>query len=172
MENPATWNDDVKAINEVFRQDTEDANNRIVGHSLMAKIEQAVVAPLRNKLDYILKVLALFDKHDLCWNLMWRPEGNNPGFAVDCSDMFWWGCADAECLTPERLPNLIKAIEDGGEDDGLVLYCARIRKMRPQGCMYKNIKEEHWHLFDECGPLREVGLGNPHKHPSEINAAK
>jgi hypothetical protein len=42
------------------------------------------------------------------------------------------------------------------------LFAARVRKMRPQGAAYKvRYDESIWHLFNECGPEREVGNGNP-----------
>ena len=43
------------------------------------------------------------------------------------------------------------------------LYCARKRSMRPQGALYSCIPEEHWDLFNKCGPEREVHAGNPYK---------
>jgi len=164
VENPATWNDDVKAVAASIHDYDEACRQGIIGHSLMARIEQDVVAPLRSKLNFILQVLDLMDTHDSGWNLVWRVEGDDPGFAVNCNDVFWWGCADAEDLTLESLPVLVQAFEDAG-DDGLVLYCARMRKMRPQGAMYKHIGKDHWALFDACGPIREVDILNPHKHP-------
>ncbi|UDL15984.1 hypothetical protein QEH42_gp234 [Microbacterium phage Pumpernickel] len=44
-----------------------------------------------------------------------------------------------------------------------LLFAAKSRKMRPQGAYYKSIPENIWHLFDACGPEREVGMGNPRK---------
>jgi len=43
----------------------------------------------------------------------------------------------------------------------MLLYCARKRKMRPQGAMYEYLNKENWPLFDECGPVREKSLSNP-----------
>jgi len=43
--------------------------------------------------------------------------------------------------------------------------------MRPQGAYYQQcVPLELYHLFDECGPEREVGFGNPkpqHKDKSK-----
>ena len=47
------------------------------------------------------------------------------------------------------------------EDHGGELFCARIRKMRPQGACYAYYDKKDWHLFDACGPERECGFGNP-----------
>ena len=47
------------------------------------------------------------------------------------------------------------------------LFAARVRQMRPQGAAYKvRYDESIWPLFDECGPVREVGFGNP-KEPGQ-----
>jgi len=47
------------------------------------------------------------------------------------------------------------------------LFAARVRKMRPQGAAYKvRYDESIWPLFDACGPVREVGFGNP-KEPGQ-----
>ena len=101
-------------------------------------------------------LLALTARHDVSDQLMWTEDLE---FAVNCNDAFWWGTADAEDVTPETLPELGHSLEDGGED-GMLLYCARRRKMRPQGAMYKHIKKpELFNVF----PEREVGFGNPHK---------
>ena len=111
-----------------------------------------------NPLDrFVMCLLALTAKHDVNDELMWTEDLE---FAVNCSDAFWWGTADVEAVTPETLPELEKALEDGGCEDGMLLYCARRRKMRPQGAMYKYIKKpELFNVF----PEREVGIGNPHK---------
>ena len=50
----------------------------------------------------------------------------------------------------------------------MLLYCARKRKMRPQGAMYKTIPKTLWHLFDVCGEEREMNMGNPKPQPKEI----
>lgn len=42
------------------------------------------------------------------------------------------------------------------------LFAARVRGMRPQGAAYKvRYDKSIWHLFNECGPERETGPGNP-----------
>lgn len=111
-----------------------------------------------NPLDrFVMCLLALTAKHDVNDELMWTEDLE---FAVMCSDAFWWGTADAEDITPETLPELEQALIDGGTMDGMLLYCARRRKMRPQGAMYKHIEQpELFNVF----PERETGIGNPLK---------
>lgn len=49
---------------------------------------------------------------DLTESYFIRPNFDNTDImiCVHCSDMFYWGTADAEELTPEDLPDLQKAI--------------------------------------------------------------
>lgn len=118
----------------------------------------------------LLKFIAEYELFDeILWN-------ENLEFYILCNDLFIWGTADAEDITEETFPELVKAVDevnvfyDNGyvnSGDGLWLYCARMAKMRPQGAAYKYISKKNWHLFDECGPKREVGFGNPQRHPDE-----
>jgi len=87
-------------------------------------------------------------------------------FYIGCNDFFMWGCSDAEDITVETLPILQQAFKDA-PDDGALLYCARQRKMRPQGACYKWIDKENWPLFDECGDVRPADFGNPQERPTE-----
>ena len=108
-------------------------------------------------------ILKLFAKYDCFTELMWN---TNLDFAIICSDAFWWACADAEPIeSKEDIQNLKLALQDCGDSgsDGPLLYCARRRKMRPQGAMYKYIHQTNKHLFDKCGPEREVGFLNPNE---------
>ena len=82
-------------------------------------------------------------------------------FAVICNDLFWWGSADAESITEESITELEQALKDSDEIYGCLLYCCRMRKMRPQGAYYKHIDKEFRPLFNACGSERETGLGNP-----------
>lgn len=103
--------------------------------------------------------------------------------AVNCSDIFYWGCADAEEVEgPDDLELFRQSMRDiesiekskcftGGPE----LYCSRKRGMRPQGAYYKYIMsldsgpeaEEKTkklrELFNAAGPEREVESGNPYK---------
>lgn len=77
---------------------------------------------------------------------------------INCNDFFFWGCSDCEQLDDWDL--LEQSLNDAG-DDGCLLYCARKRKMRPQGAFYKYLKPENHHWFDACGKKREINFGNP-----------
>ena len=109
--------------------------------------------------EEIKEILIIFAKYDWCEGLYWDMDLN---FYVSCNDLFAWGCADAEDVTIKDLPLLKQSFEDD-KYYGIELYCARKRKMRPQGAFYKSFEKESWPLFDACGPEREVGFGNPLK---------
>jgi hypothetical protein len=131
------------------------------------------------ELEFMQRVLAVF-AFDECDSLWWRFEEGRTGdrealtFFAQCSDVFYWGSADVEPITPETIWDLehafkdVKIAKDGDWDisEGTYLYCARRRQMRPQGAMYKYLDPKTHHLFDQCGPEREVGLGNPTHHPA------
>lgn len=93
-----------------------------------------------------------------------------------CSDLFYWGVADLEDITPDNVGELKQAHDDLGainpdEFWGYYagdLFCARIREMRPQGAAYSSYSKDIWPLFDACGPEREAGYGNPYK-PGEYD---
>lgn len=111
----------------------------------------------------------------------WYPTEENPnpprslttlGVAAPCSDVFYWGCADAEDIGPDDIDAYATAIGDvrplishQGPDRVVAfagwLYAARRRNMRPQGAVYPGIPDELWYLFDAAGPEREIGLANP-----------
>lgn len=121
------------------------------------------------QLDFTRRVLAVFAKADIHGDLFWRVEGSQIYFAANVSDVFAWGGADAEDITPERLPLLEQAYADlkavGSEEYMPDLYAARIRGMRPQGAAYPKTRRAQA-LFDACGPEREIGLGNPKRPPT------
>ncbi len=108
-------------------------------------------------------------------DIWWRENEENReqlDFYINCSDFFYWGSSDVELITSEKLGILYEAkaeidtleIADHLKEYGL-LFCAKVRGMRPQGAYYKYLDEAMWPLFDECGPMRETGSGNPHGHP-------
>lgn len=126
-------------------------------------------------LAFLLRFMRLCAKQEMHDSFWWRTDGDYAPVTIfaPCNDFFHWGCADLERVTPDNIGMLEKACEDcRAADDccshyGELLFCARLRGMRPQGAYYKHLPKELHHLFDACGPLREVGLGNPKKHPSE-----
>lgn len=119
---------------------------------------------------------------DLWESISWRTDGEYApwSFSVNCNDVFYWACADCEDLTRENLPLLKQSVLDvraavgvpagrlHGDDvskhfddwysaghRGATLFCARVRKMRPQRPMYKHLPEALHPLFDACGPVRD-----------------
>ena len=78
-------------------------------------------------------------------------------FLINCNDAFWWATADCEALTPENIHIMRESIADMEKVDGFhpeLLFCARVRGMRPQSPYYKYFKPEEAKLFDACGPER------------------
>lgn len=116
----------------------------------------------------------------------WQEVGLHATTALQCSDTFFWGSADAEEVTAETLPVLEQVVADlaplraaanaAGEAKRARffeyavsdLYASRIRGMRPQGAVYTRRYSsipEVWPMFDAAGPEREVGFGNPIASP-------
>ena len=92
--------------------------------------------------------------------MLWWHEDLN--FWVNCNDLFVWGCADAVDITEDTVDGLELALADcEGHQDAIFLYACRHEKMRPQGAIYEHLEKRFWPLFDECGPKRETGFGNP-----------
>lgn len=117
----------------------------------------------------VLQLTAMFPS-DLCSDLLWRCDGQYAPvtFFINCNDLFWWGCADGEDITEENIHLLREAIKDLedyplSKADAPLLFCCRVRKMRPQGAYYSYLEKDVWHLFDAAGPEREVGGGNTPK---------
>ena len=119
--------------------------------------------------QHVINVLKAVERHDLYDSIFWRFNEDKIQFFIICSDVFAWGCADLEELNKEDLPLLDQSMKDAGYVEGSLLYCARRRKMRPQGACYKEIKESLWPLFDACGPVREVDSANPRPRPREAD---
>lgn len=119
---------------------------------------------------FVHRVLTVFAENDLCGSLYWRTDGEYAPvtFFVNCNDVFCWGCADGEDVTPANLGVLEQAIADCEAIDAVVgscyavdLFASRVRGMRPQGCCYPDDRR-FWPLLDAAGPVREVGIGNPY----------
>jgi hypothetical protein len=137
--------------------------------------------------DFTYAVLRLFAEYDCPDDLYWSCGYENQVlFYVLCNDVFAWACSDCTELTEDRLPILKQAIldveeafkaqpnEDKFKDSrysvfagALLLFSCRSAQMRPQGAAYPN-DERLWPLIDACGPVRECGMGNPRKAPSEL----
>lgn len=143
-----------------------------------------------NNQDFILRALKAMQECDCRDDLWWNvKEDGSVEFTINCSDIFWWGTADSEDLTPENIEELEKAIDDmkklGGQaaEDSCVtfgqtvgqaplLFVARVRKMRPQGAMYAYLNTSVWHMFDACGPERDPTGANTPKPDFEEQRAK
>jgi hypothetical protein len=95
---------------------------------------------------------------DNCDDLFWRVDSEYAPITmfVNCNDLFFWGCADAETVTEENIGVLEQAYKDCPDHGGL-LFCCRVRGMRPQGAFYKCFNMEEKPLFDACGPERAAG---------------
>lgn len=156
------------------QQELEDAAlYRICGRGTQfCPVEHADLTPLDRALA-VLRYVGCYELGDRVW---WRTDAEYAPvtFFVNCNDLFDWGCADCETLTPERLPLLGRALEDcakacGDDRDaekrgwpwGIELFCARLRGERPQGAAYPKDRRL-WPLFDACGPERTKGHGNPY----------
>jgi hypothetical protein len=124
---------------------------------------------------FVMRVLAVFaiSPNDSVEYLSWRTDGQYAPitFMANCSDDFYWGTGDCETITPDNIGELEQAVADvvaitgdafGTAYFGVMLFCARLRGMRPQGASYPD-DERLWPLFDACGPGREPGLGNPYR---------
>lgn len=126
--------------------------------------------------NFIKELLSYIAEEDLYNAIEWTSELK---FFVNCNDMFWWACSDLEVITPENFETFkqsfndtVTALEHGSNKYSYfewapMLFCARVRGMRPQGAVYKNMPIELYDLFNKCGPEREVDFGNPYTTPKD-----
>lgn len=129
---------------------------------------------------FLTRVLELFSAShaDAYGDLFWRVDDHQPTLYANVSDVFAWGGADCEPITPQTLTVLEQAYADlkavGAEEFTAELYAARQRGMRPQGAAYPGAAHESWRrvaaLYDSCGPERAVGFGNPKPAPDPAAA--
>ena len=112
---------------------------------------------------FYLLLLAIFNGDDgpaqeqLTWST--APEEAPVTFFVRCDDLFAWGCADAEKISPATLGALEQAARDlqarnpeGQYREAGYLWCCRTRGLRPQGVFYQFLPAWSHPLFDACGP--------------------
>jgi hypothetical protein len=123
--------------------------------------------------ETILRTLRVLE-FEYCDALFWRADDVG-GFKlfINCNDFFHWACADAEEITDDNvdlLEDTFKEVQElkGKWDahDAPLLFCARSRKMRPQGAFYKHLDTDLHHLFNAAGPDRDLDLFNP-KEPGQ-----
>jgi hypothetical protein len=130
------------------------------------------------RLEFLERVLAAtaFDHCDALW---WRgSDGTRDqpiSLYINCNDIFAWACSDLERITPTNLPVLEASIQEcealGDYHWGPILFCARVRGIRPQGAVLKDIDTpEVLALFDAVGEKRPIDLGNPYQHPADGGA--
>lgn len=112
---------------------------------------------------FVLRVLAAFARADAHGSLFWRTDGEYApvSFFAVVNDVFVWASADVEPVTPDNIADLERAIDDAKAADpwsdinGVELFAARARKMRPQGASYSYYSPALWPLFDAAGPERD-----------------
>ncbi len=112
--------------------------------------------------EFILRVLrATAFEH--CDDLWWRTDNEYAPvtFFVNCNDLFFWASADLEKVTKDNIADLEQAYIDADLADpelgtvyASLLFCARMRKMRPQKPYYKSLPVLLHPLFNACGPER------------------
>jgi len=96
---------------------------------------------------FLRELLQLISEYCLYGDFIWHKDLSS--FGVLCNDTFYYSSADAEEVTAESLPLLRQAIEETDEIDGLILYCARQRKMRPLAEVLNSMPKEHRAKFDD-----------------------
>ncbi len=105
---------------------------------------------------FIFRVMTLIAGARCYEDLLWLPvTPTTMSFAVNVSDWFDWGGADAENITPQTLPVLEQAYTDLKAAGALLylapLYAARIRRRRPLPATaqapYPPVVQE---MFDAC----------------------
>lgn len=119
--------------------------------------------------DAILARVARVLAPDDCEDVWWRVDGGIITTMIKCNDVFWWGTADCEAVTPDNVELLEETFWECKEkceytSDASLLFVARVRNMRPQGAFYKNFDADYVKLFDAAGPPREK---NPLLDPVE-----
>jgi len=115
-----------------------------------------------SKLALALRVMRIFDGFDgpSCDSVWWRTDGEYAPVTmiVNCNDLFLWGCADCETITEANFDALeatiaeVATIDDSAVEEGVLLWCCRVRGNRPQPPYYKHLTPALHKLFDACGP--------------------
>jgi hypothetical protein len=123
------------------------------------------------RFHFMTRVLNEFWSQDIQEMLFYRMNSDNYiHFYVICNDVFYWGTADLEEVTEDNFEELQLAIAEtvragGTACEGAYLFCARVRKLRPQGAVYRRMDSSVWPLFDAVGPERELTMDNPKAQP-------
>lgn len=157
--------------NESLKRELEFANDRLNFYeSSVDAVDPDRLTPesflekQRKHVQFMQRVLRLTDgfKYDLSIGngLFVRTEGEYAPWSVfvNCNDLFVWGCADKEPLTPENIDKFEATLDEVMQLDrseaylGSILFCCRQRGFRPQLPVYDSISEKFHPLFDACGP--------------------
>lgn len=131
-----------------------------------------------DSISHFCEVMRFCAEHDMTSHIIVHVgDDSKLEVAADCSDCFWWGCADAEEITSENFQLFRDTVTeceslDASSENFASLYAgelfaARVRKMRPQGASYELYHPALWPLFNACGPERTCEYGNPHKYPTD-----
>ena len=109
-------------------------------------------------LKLVTRVAKVFDSFDgpNSSNLFWRTDEEFAPitFFARCDDLFWWAVADLEQITLDNIHILEKSLDDllrinkNSGHYAHLLFCCRMRKMRPQGAYYQYIPSDIWPLFN------------------------
>ncbi len=120
---------------------------------------------MNNKEEDFITIARFVAEHDICHEIFWDEDLET---FINCNDVFYLGCNDTEPVLAKDL-SLLKTCLIDAPYDACMLFCARQRKMRPQGAMYKHIDKENWQLFNACGPAREIDFCNPMRPTDSYN---
>lgn len=111
---------------------------------------------------------------ELC-DITWQVRDGEIHALITCNDVFSWGTADAEEVTPGDVMALIAAFTECrlaldeqwwvAYNWGDVLWVCRKRGRRPQGALFASIPVALWDLFLATGPEREIA---PYENPLPI----
>lgn len=125
---------------------------------------------------FVWRVLrATQDLHDQVWWTVDNDDGSPVAFYIDCTGVFYahagrpdfgtaklsavnavrTNAADAVRLGDWNLVEFEKACADADGAYGPILFCARVRKMRPLPTYLQRVPEHLRPLFDAAGPPRE-----------------
>ncbi len=109
------------------------------------------------RVELALRVMRIFDSFGGpdCDGVWWRTDGEYAPVTmiVNCNDLFYWGCADAEVITEANVEALestvaeVRAIDECLVDSAPLLWCCRMRKQAPQAPYYKHLDSRLHNLF-------------------------
>lgn len=165
FENPVTGKTITGKRERWLCRDCGSEFNRVNWHTAVVKQQQDEIERLRE----VVAVLRVFDEADHHDELWWRVKDGRVKFFVRCNDLFWWGTADAEEITPDNLPLLESTLREAAGTGWWLwapsVFVARQRCMRPQGACYQHFPTVVGEVFDSCGPPRKTDVLNPKQQP-------